>query len=157
MNRKPYFIAALVVCLFGGLVIVRCVFVTVMGDSGKTADAASLRKAYRRAGPQFETIYTDAFSQFVPSAGEISWRRTGGRPSVTVTGQVNTTAFRRCMTNHPSIAFVEAGRANGGTEVLFRWIQDVGDTEIITDARADMTSGDFWMLSFFGTYQHGNK
>jgi hypothetical protein len=157
MKRKHYVAAVLVVCSLCAVIIARYAFRAVIGDSGKTADVAVLRKAYRRAGPQFEALYTNALSEFLPSAGAVSWRRPGMRPSVTVTGAINLVNFRRFMTNHPSIHFIETGRASGGTEVFFRWIKDVGDAEIITDARADMTSGDFEIFSFFGICKHGNQ
>ena len=157
MKRKHYVVAAFVVCLLCIVIIARYAYIAVVGDSGKTADAAILHKAYGRAGPQFEAVYTNALSEFLPSGGEVTWQRSGWRPSITVTGQINTVAFRRFMTNHPSIEFTEVGLASGGYEVLFRWIKDVGDAEIITDARADMTSGDFWIVSFFGIYKRGNQ
>jgi hypothetical protein len=152
MKRKHYFIAAAIVLVLSGVITAPYAFRVLIGDSGKTADAAVLGAAYRRAGPQFEGVYTSELSEFVPSAGEVSWVRTAMRPSMTITGKIDTVKFRQFMTNHESIHF-----GYSRNEVSFRSVKDVGDAEIITDGNANLTSGDLWMVSFFGIYKHGNK
>ncbi len=157
MSRKRHLIFVLGLCLVGGLALLRYTS-SLMQGSGKTSDARTLRREYRKAGPRFEALYTNDFVQFLPSGGEVSWRRFSVRgSSVTITGQISPAALWRFLTNHPAIQFNESEDRKGQTEVMFRWIADVGDGEIITNLRANMTSGSLWMSSFSGISKHGNR
>src|ERR1035437_8663782 len=144
MSRRTLIIAVGYIIIAGILIFCRPACFITNDHRGVAADVAGLSAVYKTAGHSYAAFYTNSFLQRLPFNQPISWRRSDGRPSVSLTGRVDVAAFRVKMASE-SFEYLSTNNSSGKESVATFIIHHrAGDGVVMTFGSLDLATGSFW-------------
>jgi hypothetical protein len=82
--KEKWLIGAVILVVVPLSVLGWFIYKTTVGYSGVAADNSELAKVYAAADPDMASFYSNSVLQDLAFKQPISWHRSGGRPSVTI-------------------------------------------------------------------------